>query len=620
MPATAPVNQAQGWMTPPMKKALLLAALAGACSSMLISADAVVLPCRGQDCGPSSSTIFSRQNVQHVLTTGVTTGTHNRLEINDFIRNNRQWSLFVQALASLQEDDQSSPTSYYQIAGLYGQPFIRYDGSGNPRPPPNTWPGYSIHHSVLYPTWNRLHVALFEQAIQERAVVIAGNYTDPAFQTAAQELRLPFWDWANNSSPPGQVVSDAQVNFVSANGSVQTMTNPLLAYRFHQVDAEFESPFNTDPTTLRHPTGFGTGARSDVAALQGQLASSQDDIMAKTYNMLARVKTWSAFSNSASGDDNSTSNSLEALSDLVQLDVGGRAGHMSDPTVAAFDPIFWLHHANIDRLVSLWEALNPDIWVSQGQSGVGSWTLPQNVSVDASSDLTPFRNSDATFWDSSRIMTTEQIGYSYPDFNGIDMSDPGTVRLSIALQIAELYGPARGSIANSTVSSESTSTNSSEAAPSNQSSFDWTVRVQSAAGALDGSYAVLLFVGPIPEDVADYRDSPAFVGSHSVWTSRVMPGDDVVESFIHLNSALSNRSGLNSTDPEVVEPFLMQNIGWRVVKDDEVLSVEQVPSLDVLASATPMMLEANAALPDYGEPQPYPAITAGQLGGHATSS
>ena len=71
-----------------------------------------------------------------------------------------------------------------------------------------------------------------------------------------------------------------------------------------------------------------------------QLASSQEDITAKTFNMLARVKTWSAFSNSVSGDDNSTSNSLEALDDIIQLDVGGRAGHMSDPAVAAFDPIF----------------------------------------------------------------------------------------------------------------------------------------------------------------------------------------------------------------------------------------------------------------------------------------
>ena len=53
-------------------------------------------------------------------------------------------------------------------------------------------------------------------------------------------------------------------------------------------------------------------------------------------------------------------------------------------------------------------------------------------------------------------------------------------------------------------------------------------------------------------------------------------------------------------------------------QDDEAVSVEQVPSLDVIVIATPMTLDANAALPDYGEPQPYPDITAGQLGGQSS--
>ena len=48
------------------------------------------------------------------------------------------------------------------------------------------------------------------------------------------------------------------------------------------------------------------------------------------------------------------------------------------------------------------------------------------------------------------------------------------------------------------------------------------------------------------------------------------------------------------------------------LQDDEVVPVEQVPSLDVLTIATRMTSDANAALPDYGEPQAYPGITAGQ--------
>ena len=40
--------------------------------------------------------------------------------------------------------------------------------------------------------------------------------------------------------------------------------------------------------------------------------------------------------------------------DVVHVIVGGDTGWMSDPNTAAQDPIFWLHHANIDRLWKQW--------------------------------------------------------------------------------------------------------------------------------------------------------------------------------------------------------------------------------------------------------------------------
>ena len=39
---------------------------------------------------------------------------------------------------------------------------------------------------------------------------------------------------------------------------------------------------------------------------------------------------------------------------IVHVAVGGPGGLMSDPDTAALDPIFWLHHANIDRLWETW--------------------------------------------------------------------------------------------------------------------------------------------------------------------------------------------------------------------------------------------------------------------------
>ena len=212
---------------------------------------------------------------------------HYRLEINDLIRDDAQWSLFVQALgvtvflfvqdhayrftAALQADDQSDVVSFYQIAGIHGAPYVRWDGDGPPNPPAGSWPGYCHHGDVLFPSWHRPYVALFEQEIQARAVAIARTYTgDRAahFQAAARALRLPFWDWASDIVPPRQVIADRQITYTAPDGSRRQMANPLYQYRFHPVDRSFDSPFNTFPITVRHPTGSGSAVQTDVDALR----------------------------------------------------------------------------------------------------------------------------------------------------------------------------------------------------------------------------------------------------------------------------------------------------------------------------------------------------------------
>lgn len=63
-----------------------------------------------------------------------------------------------------------------------------------------------------------------------------------------------------------------------------------------------------------------------------------------------------------------TSGNLEANPhNLVHTEVGGSGGLMSYPDFAALDPIFYLHHANIDRLWAGWNQKYPnpkvDAWV-----------------------------------------------------------------------------------------------------------------------------------------------------------------------------------------------------------------------------------------------------------------
>jgi tyrosinase-like protein len=41
---------------------------------------------------------------------------------------------------------------------------------------------------------------------------------------------------------------------------------------------------------------------------------------------------------------------------------GAVGGIMGDPYTAAFDPLFWVHHSNIDRLWNLWDCLKGSVW------------------------------------------------------------------------------------------------------------------------------------------------------------------------------------------------------------------------------------------------------------------
>ena len=167
-------------------------------------------------------------------------------------------------------------------------PYLAWDGAGEDDPAEQT--GYCTHGSVLFPTWHRPYVALYEvcnihispymllpltrqniqQILQKHAIDIAETYTvdKQRWQQVAADLRQPFWDWASEIVPPRQVIADAQVTYTASDGSRKQMANPLYQYRFHPVDTDFDSPYDAFPITVRHPTGSGSDVRTDVDALR----------------------------------------------------------------------------------------------------------------------------------------------------------------------------------------------------------------------------------------------------------------------------------------------------------------------------------------------------------------
>ncbi|KAH9980148.1 hypothetical protein BGW80DRAFT_483046 [Lactifluus volemus] len=327
--------------------------------------------------------------MSRVVTTGAQGGqTPNRREINDLISDDKQFSLYIQALTLIQSKKQSDTFSHFSISGIHGQPFVRWEGAGGTTAVPGSeFGGYCTHGSVLFPTWHRPYVALYEQVMQTHALNIAKHYqvdTD-SWRTAAENLRAPYWDWAtpDNIIPPPEIISLQTVSITTFDGSTIPVMNPLYQYKFHPIEETFYPPFKLWQNTLRHPNPPGSpDATTDVQDLRDHLSSIQSDVTGGTWRLLTQVTDWNEFSNHTPNDGGSAINSLEAIHDNIHTHTGW-GGHMGNTYVAGFDPIFFLHHANVDRILSLWAAINPGVWVTSAPAEGGTWTISGNDTIDS---------------------------------------------------------------------------------------------------------------------------------------------------------------------------------------------------------------------------------------------
>ncbi|KAL2014836.1 hypothetical protein VTN00DRAFT_2361 [Thermoascus crustaceus] len=109
-------------------------------------------------------------------------------------------------------------------------------------------------------------------------------------------------------------------------------------------------------------------------------------------------------------------NSLEFIHNLIHNWTGCKYnGHMADVPVAGFDPIFWLHYCNVDRLLAIWQELNPNKWwtkVPRDQQDAAA--LPEYITPDT--PLRPFHmDRSGTTWTSNVARQFMHLGYTYPE-------------------------------------------------------------------------------------------------------------------------------------------------------------------------------------------------------------
>lgn len=298
---------------------------------------------------------------QSLAINGVPGDTQPRLEVRQLATTQpEQWALFVLAMQQWQGADNSETTSYYQVSGVHGVPRVSWDGV-EPCQGCDQADGYCTHDSVLFPAWHRAYVALFEQELVATAQSIADSFPESSratYQTAAANLRMPYWDWAAKACSGSVLptsISGQQITITGPNGQ-QTLDNPLYSYTFEDPSNLVYGPFTSWDKTLRYPSSNDPSTTSQQQSAINALDNIQPSLQDQVYQLMSTCDNYLSFSNDlGSSASASCASSLEAIHNTVHGTLGGpvidgvSAGHMTYLPLAGFDPVFWLHHANVDR-------------------------------------------------------------------------------------------------------------------------------------------------------------------------------------------------------------------------------------------------------------------------------
>jgi tyrosinase len=200
---------------------------------------------------------------------------------------------------------------------------------------------YCRHGAPGFLTWHRAYMHYFEKALR----------------CVDSSITLPFWDWSSGPTT-GVPAACAQPTYVNRSGA--TVPNPLYA-----------GPL---------PGGGLTARRADIAT------TSYADIATAAQGALGST-SFTSFQSSINGPHGS-----------VHVRTGGQ---MSSVALAGYDPIFYLHHSNVDRLWARWQLSHPG-------------ALP---AAEAAFALDPFRLPYSnTLRPGSDFATTDQLDYRYSNF------------------------------------------------------------------------------------------------------------------------------------------------------------------------------------------------------------
>ncbi|KZL84988.1 tyrosinase 2 [Colletotrichum incanum] len=327
-----------------------------------------------------------------------------------------QWDLYIGALAAMQDANETDPTSYFQVAGIHGQPYIAWSGGG---PQTGAEAGYCPHNQVLV----------------HQAKLIAISYPEPYKQKyveAAESLRIAYWDWAADHHVPPVTVMPTVVINKTVSGKIQptAVQNPLYRFKYPRsvLDGKFGAfdGMNYTKRCVKDGENYPTTANEKLANYT---------LKERVYNVFVKAKS---FDEMVSAQNQGANFEGPHSGVHVAATCGQDLAFLS---IAAFEPLFWLHHANVDRLIAFWQSLHfEDATMHFSYASSEMFATPAGTIVTPNYPIWPFMGSGGSPLTSESVTHVRDWGYTYEPMRFWDQA-PGETKMAVSRTVNSLYGP-----------------------------------------------------------------------------------------------------------------------------------------------------------------------------------
>lgn len=238
--------------------------------------------------------------------------------------------------------------------------------------------------------------------------------------------------------------------------------------------------------------------------------------------------------------------------------------------IAAYDPIFWLHHAMIDRAYALWQQMYPNSWMNSLKQSSGTYTFKSGTVEGPTSPLTPFHSdANGNFWTANKARDTKVFNYQYNDATSNQTAINAINRL---YSKASLAGPDSDTKHKRRVAAAQVPGLTTDKGAVNQ----YSVKITSEYGSMGGqSFTVYLFNGPYDASKpTSWSTSPSLIGAKGYLQDQSMfdgmlASKPKVTGSIPLTLKLIDEVGkgkLVSATPVEIQAYLAKYLKVAVVK------------------------------------------------------